>query len=69
MSEVTYCCKRFKDTVEEGVFIKVKNYDETEWIISELFHIYFCPFCGSHVKGEGFGDSDVNPNPEKRTKS
>ncbi|WP_224981294.1 hypothetical protein [Geomonas agri] len=29
--------------------------DETEWLLPEWLHIYYCPFCGSFIKGEGFG--------------
>lgn len=60
--ETTFCCERFKEAVYEG---KIKHADETpdetEWYFPESGHIYFCPFCGSHIKGEGFGtyDNDV----------
>ena len=60
--EATYCCERFREAVYEG---KIKHADdipdETEWYLPETGHIYFCPFCGKLVKGEGFGtyDEDV----------
>lgn len=60
--EATFCCERFKETVYEG---KIKHADETpdetEWYFPESGHLYFCPFCGSFIKGKGFGtyDQDV----------
>lgn len=60
--EAVYCCERFKEAVSEG---KIKHADdipdETEWYLPETGHIYFCPFCGKPLKGEGFGtyDEDV----------
>jgi hypothetical protein len=54
--EAKYCCERFKEAVFEG---KIKHADdtpdETEWYLPESGHIYYCPFCGSLIKGEGFG--------------
>jgi hypothetical protein len=58
----TYCCERFKEAVSEGNIRHADDIpDETEWYLPETGHIYFCPFCGSHVKGDGFGtyDKDV----------
>jgi hypothetical protein len=58
----TYCCERFKEAVSEGNIKHADDIpDETEWYLPETGHIYFCPFCGSHVKGDGFGtyDKDV----------
>lgn len=54
--EYEYCCLEFEDSVKEGKFIHSKNYDETEWFMPEWLHIYYCPFCGSFIKGNGFGE-------------
>ena len=51
-----FCCKKFEDSVEEGKIIKADDCDETEWYFPEWLHLYFCPFCGTNVKGNGFGD-------------
>ncbi len=51
------CCYRFKMSVKDGILRHAQNYDETEWIISDGDHIYYCPYCGSYIKGEGFGRS------------
>lgn len=53
-----YCCNRFDVAVEEGYILKAEDFDETEWYFPELGHLYFCPFCGTHIKDEGFGDFD-----------
>ena len=29
--------------------------DETEWAIPGFYHLYYCPFCGTLVKGQGWG--------------
>jgi hypothetical protein len=57
-NKYNYCCNRFRIAVDEGYILKADSYDETEWYFPELGHLYFCPFCGSHIKGEGFGDFD-----------
>ena len=49
------CCWRFKESVKDGIIEYAGNYDETEWIISDGDHIYYCPYCGSYIKGVGFG--------------
>jgi len=54
----SYCCDRFEFAVNENYIIKSDDYDETEWYFPELGHLYFCPFCGSYIKGEGFGNFD-----------
>jgi hypothetical protein len=54
-----YCCDRFKDSVKENYFLKANKNDETEWFLKEWLHIYYCPYCGAHVKGSGFGNYDV----------
>ena len=61
-----YCCDRFKFAVEEGYIIKANDYDETEWYFPELGHLYFCPFCGTNIKGHGFGKYDEQKNKKKR---
>lgn len=37
------------------MFANDKNIDETEWFMPEWHHIYYCPFCGTCIKGHGFG--------------
>ncbi len=32
--------------------------DETEWYFKEWYHLYYCPFCGVSVKGNGTGNFD-----------
>ena len=54
----SYCCDRFKTAVEEAHIMKADSYDETEWYLPESYHLYFCPFCGAHIKGKGFGKYD-----------
>lgn len=54
-----YCCVLFKESVEEGHIFRAKGYDETEWFLKEWFHIYYCPFCGTKVKGKGWGKYDI----------
>ena len=51
-----YCCDHFRESVTEGKIEKANDSpDETEWLLPEWLHIYYCPFCGSFIKGEGFG--------------
>lgn len=59
--ESKYCCMRLFLAVEEEKCINqsLGEIDETEWFIKECMHIYFCPFCGSNIKGSGFGSYDV----------
>ncbi len=59
-NKINYCCKRFKESVEEGKFVRSSGVDETEWFIPEWLHIYYCPFCGTLVKGKGTGSYDKN---------
>lgn len=49
------CCKRFERLVNEKSICPSCEYDETEWFIPGWFHLYYCPFCGTFIKGEGFG--------------
>ena len=52
----TYCCSRFDNCVKNGEIMHADDMpDETEWYIPRWYHIYFCPFCGANIKGEGFG--------------
>jgi len=60
MAKTRVCCRSFKESVEEKKFIHSKGVDETEWYIPEWYHIYFCPFCGTNIKGKGFGKLDKN---------
>ncbi len=53
-----YCCERFRESVNEGFIKKASGFDETEWLFPEWLHLYFCPFCGSNIKGNGFGEYD-----------
>ena len=60
-----YCCDRFSDSVKEGKFKRALQDDETEWFMPEWLHIYFCPFCGSSVKGNGWGNFDGKSKKEQ----
>ena len=55
------CCERFRQCVEEGEIVHADDFDETEWYIPEWHHVYYCPFCGSYIKGEGFGKPQKEP--------
>lgn len=60
MDEITFCCERLKDIYEEvdpkhKIIVFTKKFDETQWYIRGLAHLYFCPFCGSYIAGNGFG--------------
>ncbi|MCI0595400.1 MAG: hypothetical protein L0Z48_02535 [candidate division Zixibacteria bacterium] len=61
-----YCCSRFGDSVEEGYISKAKGYDETEWYAVNWFHFYYCPFCGTNIKGKGFGRYDIETKTKKK---
>lgn len=56
------CCDRFYEAylADEISFAydKRTELDETEWFISGLWHLYYCPFCGAFIKGRGFGNND-----------
>ena len=62
-----YCCERFKLSVVEDKVIKQSTDlpDETEWHISRGGHIYYCPFCGAFIKGQGFGKYDEKYPPTR----
>lgn len=55
-ANVKYCCESFEESVIEGKIMKSENMDETEWYFPEWLHIYYCPFCGANIKGEGYGE-------------
>ena len=59
MKTKKYCCVRFKESVEEGFIVRASPGDETDWYLPEWLHIYYCPFCGSNVKGSGYGQFDL----------
>jgi len=54
-----FCCSRFNHAVKEGRFVFayviVRTIDETQWIDAGGYHIYYCPYCGTYIKGEGYG--------------
>jgi hypothetical protein len=50
-----YCCKRFADCINEGEIVHAGGNDETAWYVPNWHHLYYCPFCGAFIKGEGFG--------------
>ncbi|ATW24575.1 hypothetical protein [Candidatus Formimonas warabiya] len=69
MEKITFCCERLKDAYEEidpdhEVLVFTEEFDETQWFISGLAHLYFCPFCGSYIAGNGFGKK-VEPFKQK----
>lgn len=70
MSKNKYCCWRFAESVKEGEFIYAyqhgKEIDETQWFIAGIGHLYYCPYCGSYIKGRGFG---IVPKPYKKRNS
>ncbi len=57
-----YCCERFKESAEEQEIVHAGIDDETEWFIPELWHLYYCPFCGALIKGQGWGTYDQKEN-------
>ena len=67
--EKKYCCIRFKEFVKDKLiyyaYENTNNLDETAWYIPDDFgHIYYCPFCGTHIKGEGWGEYDLTRKPD-----
>lgn len=42
-------------SVREGKIVRSKGVDETQWFFPKWLHIYYCPFCGTLVKGKGTG--------------
>lgn len=55
-SYINICCERFGECVDAKEIVHSNNIDETEWYVPEWHHLYFCPFCGANIKGEGFGN-------------
>ncbi len=70
MKKGLYCCERFKESVEtDKVIMKASDIpDETEWYLKDGGHIYYCPFCGAFIKGEGFGNYNEKYPRDKSTK-
>ncbi len=66
--KLLHCCARFEESVREGIFVHAPAGDETEWFMPKWLHIYYCPFCGTLVKGKGTGDFDKSRS-QKRTKA
>jgi hypothetical protein len=54
-----FCCERFEEAVREKEIMRADVNDETEWYIGTLWHIYYCPFCGTKIKGKGWGQEAV----------
>jgi hypothetical protein len=57
--EPEHCCTRFSEAVLKGEILyaykEFDDIDETAWFVESKWHIYFCPFCGTNVRGIGFG--------------
>ena len=68
LKKFSYCCSRFEFAVAENYITKADGYDETEWYFPELGHLYFCPFCGTNIKGNGFGKFDEQNYSRKKKK-
>lgn len=67
--DASYCCDRFKESVTDGNILHADDIpDETEWYLPEAGHIYYCPFCGSFIKGEGFGTFHGETQPNNATR-
>ena len=64
--DAKYCCDRFKESVLEGKICRAGMPDETEWYFPEWLHLYFCPFCGTLIKGEGTGQFDLESGRNRR---
>ena len=54
-----HCCTRFSEAVAAEEIMHSADNDETEWFIDGLWHIYFCPFCGTDVRGSGWGEYGI----------
>ncbi|MDD2467848.1 MAG: hypothetical protein PHI97_28040 [Desulfobulbus sp.] len=62
------CCNSFYEAYAADeisyAYEKHEEIDETEWFISGLWHLHYCPFCGALIEGRGFGaheKKDSNP--------
>ena len=62
----THCCGRFRGCVAEGSIHYCGKDDETEWAVQGFYHLYYCPFCGTPVKGTSWGDDQKNDLPNRR---
>ena len=65
MNSFQFCCDRFKEAVDLKEIIHADDNDETEWFVKELWHLYYCPFCGAFIKGKGWGDYDKKQSPRQ----
>ncbi len=67
-----FCCERFKEFYNSGEIIyayeKSNEIDETDWIVASFAHLYYCPFCGSFIKGKGFGTYDKKYPPNEKNR-
>lgn len=66
MGEISFCCETLREMYEifdhdHKVLVYTTKFDETQWYINGLAHLYFCPFCGSYIAGRGFGKK-IEPN-------
>jgi hypothetical protein len=66
MKQKELCCERFAEAIKAKEIIHADQNDETEWFISELGHLYYCPFCGAYVKGKGWGEYNPSGQRSKR---
>jgi len=66
MNQKDHCCERFAEAVKAKEIIHSDQNDETEWFINDLWHIYYCPFCGASVKGKGWGQYNPSEQTSKR---
>lgn len=55
-NSVSFCCPRFEEAVKEKEIYHSPDDDETEWYVDMLWHLYYCPFCGKFIKGNGWGE-------------
>jgi hypothetical protein len=63
-----YCCERFAQCAEEGSIYHCGKEDETEWAVKGFYHLYYCPFCGDFIKGQGWGEYDKKTPGRQRDK-
>jgi len=61
-----YCCERFQESVEKDFIMKADANDETDWFFNDWLHLYYCPFCGDHIKGSGWGEFDIDIKAKKK---
>ena len=43
--------------------------DNTEWAVQGFYHLYYCPFCGTFIKGRGWGRYDEKFVPDRSRES